>query len=311
MKTRNVLVSLFFVCFFVNSVLADNNSIVGTRISASGEKVQKNEEVKTVIKEQKAKSLDSIVVQEEQTVKSLDKVATKDEQGESELPDGAKHLERRVSSPFQIQILHMVSSTSPTPFAPGGGIHLGYQISENLYLGLTSVGFLGHKNVLDRDRRYEYDDDGEDYEVYGQDNVERTVSELSPRHLLELRIMPLKCGVFFSIGGFYQGEDKTYTEFKNKERTIGNTTTITSLRADVVYKESTGVSTGAGFNYIFKNGLTLGAAAYIGSGTRTPNVTVTSGSSVNQDDLDYWENQIETNEEIVPYLMTWSVGYRF
>ncbi|MBU3916280.1 hypothetical protein KKA14_12165 [bacterium] len=297
MKTRNLLGTLFFVCFFVSSVLADNDSVAGTSISAGGDRIKMNAETKTVSKEQ--------------TVDSVEKLSAQEEQGQVELSDIRKHRERRLSSSFQIQVLGMVGSSAPNYTAPGGGIHIGYQLSDMFYIGWTAVAFPGGRNALDRDRQYRYNNVGDDDQVYGYDDIEKTVSELSPRHLLELRVMPWDIGLYFSVGGLYHGKDKTYTEFRSKERTIGDRTYTTTLRADVEYKEWIGAETGIGFNYRFRNGLTLGGAVNVGLGIRTPEVTVTSGSGFSQEDLDHWIKQIEYEERIIPYMMTWSIGYAF
>ncbi len=296
MKTRNLLVSFIIVCFSVNSVFAD--SVVGTSINAGGEKIKMDEETGKSSKKQRVNSVERIIVQNDEESVNQD----------DELPEIRKNLQRRSSS-LQIQILQMNASSRPNSLAPGGGIHLGYQISDVFYIGLTSVGFVGNSNAMDENAQYAYDDS--DSEVYGQDDIDKTVSELSPRHLLELRIMPWDFGLYFTIGGLYHGKDTTYTTFKSKERTIGDGTYTTSLRADVEYDEWIGAATGIGFNYIFSNGLSLGTGANIGLGMRTPEVTVTSGISVDQDDMDFWQSQIETNEKIIPYMLTLSIGYAF
>lgn len=227
------------------------------------------------------------------------------------------HVERRDSMPIQVQLVHTFGPATPNSFAPGGGLHLGFQVSKALYLGWTSSAFVDGRNVQDDFHEHRYDDDDdEDYrydsdEVYGQEGAASTESELDPIHLLELRITPWDFGLYFSLGAMYRGEQTSTTTFKEQERTIGENEYTTGLEATLDYKEWYGLSTGIGFNYIFQCGLTLGTAFNMGLNAQTPDVTVSSTSTVNAEDLAYWKKQIQSNEQQLPYLYTLSIGYAF
>lgn len=225
------------------------------------------------------------------------------------------HVERRQSSRFQIQIVQTFGSATPHTFAPGAGLHLGYQLSEHFYLGLTSSAFYNGENIWDSEQSYNYDDD-EVYEynrkhVYGQEGIEETESELDPIHLLEVRLTPWDFGLYFSFGALYRGEQVSTTKFKSEQRDIGENTYTTGLEATVAYDEWYGAATGIGFNHIFESGLTLGSAVNVALGRQSAEVEVSATTAVSQDDLDYWKKQIEANENQTPYLFTLSLGYAF
>jgi hypothetical protein len=225
--------------------------------------------------------------------------------------------ERRLSSPFQIQVAHTFAGATPYSFAPGAGLHLGYQFSRLIYVGLTSSAFFNGENAWDDEQRYNYEDDDKRYEhdkdrVYGQEGVKESESELDPMHLLEVRVSPWDFGLYFSVGALYRGEQVSTTRFKSEQREVGENTYTTGLEATVAYEEWYGVSTGIGFNYIFDCGLSMGSAMNVALGRQSPEVAVSATSAaVSQDDLDYWQEQIESNESQVPYLFTMSLGYAF
>ena len=223
------------------------------------------------------------------------------------------HGVRRDLNPLQIQIVQTFGPATPHTFAPGGGLHLGYQLSDLFYIGLTSSAFAGGSNAWDEHRNYRYDDDDDVYdeEVYGQDGADFIESKLDPMHLLELRVMPWDFGLYFSFGAMYRGEQVSTTEFKSEKRTIGDKEYTTGLTAEVEYKEWYGGSAGIGFNYIFNCGLTLGTAINFGLNAQTPDVTVTSTAAVDEEDMEHWKKQIQTNEKQVPYLYTFALGYAF
>lgn len=228
------------------------------------------------------------------------------------------HGERRQDSPFQIQIVHTFAAATPNGFAPGAGLHLGYQLSDMFYLGLTSSAYFNGENAWDKERRYDYDEEEEEDEyeynrgrTYGQEGVEETESELDPVHLLELRITPWDFGLYFSFGAMYRGEQVSTTRFKTEKRDVGENTYTTGLEATVAYDEWYGAATGIGFNYIFDCGLTMGSALNVALGHQSAEVEVSADTNVSEDDLDYWQNQIEANEGQTPYLFTLSLGYAF
>lgn len=226
------------------------------------------------------------------------------------------HVERRESNPFQVQMVLTTGPSMPNGGAPGGGVHLGYQLSNAFYLGWTSSAFFEGRNIWDDHRSYRYeDDDDHDHwdhdKVYGQDGVKKIDSELDPIHLMELRITPWDFGLYFSLGAMYRGKQTSTTTYKKDTRTIGENEYDTALTAEVEYKEMYAGTLGIGFNYIFNSGFTLGTALNLGLNAQTPDVTVSATENVSEEDLDYWKKQIEHNERQIPYLFTMSLGYAF
>ena len=67
---------------------------------------------------------------------------------------GFTHGKRRNSNPLQIQLVQTFGSATPHTSAPGGGLHLGYQISDHFYIGLTSSAFANNTNVWDDRWKY-------------------------------------------------------------------------------------------------------------------------------------------------------------
>lgn len=238
----------------------------------------------------------------------------KSDQENCETYDGPtfRHKERRLEKPLQIQFVQMMASSRPHGAAPGAGLHLGYQLSDLMYVGLTSTAFFDGRNILDDAHSYQYDDDEYyDRKTFGQEGAEKTESSLDPRHLFELRLTPWDFGLYFSLGALYQGEQTSTTTFKKESREVGYNTYTTALEATVVYKEWYSAATGIGFNYIFANGLTLGTSMNIGLGAQTPDVTVSADSAVSEADLNYWKKQIKSNEKQAPFMITGSIGYAF
>ncbi|MBU2511087.1 hypothetical protein KJ966_07105 [bacterium] len=239
-----------------------------------------------------------------------------------EVEEGVKfmHTERRESNPLQIQLVGTVASARPYTGAPGAGLHLGYQLSNVVYIGLTGSAFFDNRNQWDDAHSYEYDnssndDDDDDCcdsrEVYGQDGVRKSESELDPIYLAEMRFTPWDFGLYFSLGGMYRGEQTSTITYKTKEREIGENTYTTGLEALVEYEAWSGLALGWGINHIFGNGLTLGTAFNIGLGRQEAEVTVSSTSAVSEADMEYWKKQIKSNEKQIPYICTLSIGYAF
>ncbi len=298
MKIRYLISNVLVFFFLIGNAYADNNSVVGTKMSAGGEKVE-----------------DNTIIQPNQTGQQIDVQNTNNQTQHEDTGPVFYHKQRRMQNPLQINLLVGVGRSNPTPVGPGYGFHLGYQLSESIYIGWTSHAYAEGKNIWDDNRSYEYGD--EDYDdnrqVYGQKGVEKTESELDPQHLLQLRLIPWDFGLYFSFGVLHQGAIKTTTKFKEQERTIGESTYNTSLEATVEYKSWTGLATGVGFNYIFDNGITLGTEFNVGLGVNSANATVenTGSVTVDPDDLDYWKKQIESNEKMAPCMMIFSMGYAF
>lgn len=224
------------------------------------------------------------------------------------------HKERRIDRSFQIQFVQAFASANPYEMAPGAGLHIGYQMSESWYLGLTSIAYYEGRNMFEDRNQYRYDDDkysDEFDKVYGQDKVEKSDSTLEPVHLLETRFTPWEFGLYFSFGVMYRGKQSSTTTFKEDSREIGDNTYTTGLEAKVDYKEWYAPSMGIGFSYIFNNGLVLGTALTNGLNRQTPDVEVSATAVVAQDDLDYWKKQIEYNERQIPSVFSLSIGYAF
>ena len=236
---------------------------------------------------------------------------TRAERPESDQEQGSTftHGPRRIASPFQIQLMQTFTSATPFGVAPGAALHLGYQFSNHLYLGLTSSSFFEGRNLTDDHQNYPYDDDV--IPVYGQEGAIKTESKLDPIHLVEVRLTPWDFGLYFSFGVMQRGKQTSTTEFKSESREIGEGTYVTGLEATLEYEEWLGTTTGVGFNYIFDSGLTLGSDLTLGLGQQSPEVSVSSTAVVSDSDLAYWKKQIEANERQVPFLISLSIGAAF
>ncbi len=252
--------------------------------------------------------------QSEEVLKSTD--VSGDSVTEEEEGIEFMHTERRDSNPFQIQLIGTVASATPYSGAPGAGLHLGIQLTNVIYLGLTSSTFFDSRNQWDDSHSYEYDSDDDDdccngREVYGQDGVKKSESELDPIHLVEVRFTPWDFGLYFTLGGMYRGEQTSTITFKSDEREIGENTYTTALEALVEYEAWSGLALGWGINHIFENGITLGMAYNVGLGRQEADVTVASTNAVSEADMAYWKKQIKSNEKQIPYICTLAIGYAF
>ncbi|MCP4755558.1 MAG: hypothetical protein GY866_32245 [Proteobacteria bacterium] len=214
------------------------------------------------------------------------------------------HKARRTERPFQMQVLMTGGSPFPDEVGLGAGLHLGYQFSELLYLGLTTHTPNREKSVGDPEY---YDNET----ILGQEGVKKTEADLKPRHLLEMRFTPWDFGLYFSAGLMYSGGEKYDIQFKNRPRIVNETEYTTGMDVTLEYEDWMGLAAGIGFNYIFENGFSLGVGFEIGLDQQTPEVTVKSDVAINAADLEDWIGQIEENEKRSPHMFYFGLGYAF
>ncbi|MBU2649190.1 hypothetical protein KKI24_31065 [bacterium] len=212
------------------------------------------------------------------------------------------------SRPFQVQVqLTGGGKYGRRSYNPGAALHLGYQFSELMYLGLTSQAFYNDDSAFDDDDDKQYDDE----RIYGQEGASKTTVRSDPRHLIEMRFFPWDFGLYFSAGVMHHGYEKTVTEFKSRPRIINENQYVTGLTTQLEYREWTGAATGIGFNYLFANGFSLASGINVGLAVLKPKVTITSDVAINATDLAEWKDQIEANEKKVPLMFHIGVGYAF
>jgi len=216
--------------------------------------------------------------------------------------------DRRTDRALQAQVVLSGGGLNRIGYSPGGGIHLGYQISRLMAVGLTSQAFYNDHDFWSDHNSYRYDNDNT---YLGQEGVKESTSEIDPRHLLEMRFFPWEFGLYFSAGILHVGKQKSTIEFKKRNRTIGGNEYNTGLTAELDYQAWTGAAAGIGFNYIFQNGISLGVGFNAGLGILTPEVEVASTSAVAAEDIEDWQDQIEQNERTLPYMFMFGIGYAF
>ena len=218
------------------------------------------------------------------------------------------HGSRRTDNPFRAQVTFSSGGMNTLGYSLGGGVHLGFQISKSIAVGLTSQAFYNDYAYWTDRTSYGYDVDN----VYlGQEGAKKAITEIEPRHLLEMQFFPWDFGLFFSAGVLHFGKQRSYVEFKKRDREIGENEYNTGLTADLEYAAWTGPALGVGYNYIFSNGFSLGVGFSSGFTVLEPEVTVTSTSVVAVDDMEDWQSQIERNERTVPHMFYFGVGYAF
>ncbi len=216
------------------------------------------------------------------------------------------------SKPLQVQFVFGGGSASPDEnHGAGAGIHLGYFVSKNLYIGMTSVAFMDSSYGRDYDDDYDYDDE----EIFGQDGAEIDSSVVDPKHIVELRLIPWDFGLYFSGGIMYNGMESYEASFKKQDRTINDNEYKTGLEADIKYEATVLPTFGIGYNHLFDNSLSISIGMNIALAyPQTPEVDVKATDSdtvVTQDDLDYWEESIEKNEKRHGVLFAMGVGFSF
>ena len=214
----------------------------------------------------------------------------------------------RTDRALQAQVILTGGGVSRFGSSPGGGIHLGYQISRLISVGLTSQAFYNEHNFWRDHDSYRYDNENT---YLGQEGVKESTTEIDPRHLLEMRFSPWDFGLYFSAGILHVGKQKSTVEFKKRNRTIGENEYNTGLTAQLDYQAWTGAAAGIGFNYIFQNGFSLGVGFNTGFGILSPEVEVASTSAVTTEDMEDWQEQIEENEQTIPHMFTFGIGYAF
>ncbi len=227
---------------------------------------------------------------------------------------GLTFYEKSTARPFQIQLAFTGGAMSPNDgYGPGIGLHVGYFLTEKLYLGVTSSAFVDWDNGRERghsDKKY-YDDE----KIYGQKGGDVDDSSVAAKHIATVRYMPWNLGVFFSAGILLDGKEDYTVKFNEQERELNGNTYTTGLEATVEYKQVVVPTIGFGYNHIFENGISLsfelsGALA----DPQTPDVevaAVNSAATVSETDLDYWADQIKDNEKRYSAHAVFGVGYNF
>ena len=262
-----------------------------------------------------ATSVTASEVQTQGSVETADQeqsetIDTKSKSGDCECrqPRFLVQGKRRTEKPFQLHVVLTGGGLNNVAHGPGGGIHLGYQISKLLYLGLTSKAFYNDHNFIDDSLGDRYDNET----LYlGQEGAKESTSEIDPRHLIEMRFFPWNFGLYFSAGILHFGKQKSTIEFKKRTRVIGENEYKTGLTATLEYGAWTGAAAGIGFNHIFESGFSLGAGFNLGLGLISPEVTTTSTSAVSVADMEDWQEQIERNEKSLPHMFHFGIGYAF
>lgn len=236
------------------------------------------------------------------------------------MADSNTDRQDRLEKPYQIQFVLPGTSSNyqkgrdsmeqPIRY----GFHVGYNISEMIYLGLTSKMSVGDytAKLVDND-----DDDNNNYkeETYGQPGARPTEIKDSTDHLLEARFYPWKFNLYFSGGVLFQGEETSKTAFNQRTRTINGNSYTTGLKTNLRYQAQTVPVVGFGYNPYLGNGLTLGVGMSLALGAQQkPDVDVTAVNNqtvVASADLDYLKEQIETNESRGSHMVYFSIGYAF
>ena len=326
MLKKIVYITLLVLVVSLNNGYGQTESPAGESTSAEGKPIdmeqtstQKTEEAQkgTEQAETEAAALEN---SSDETQKDTEVVAEEPKEAKKrvlterdlETREPSDTKDYRASRPFQFQFLVAMGSYSPKgSFGPGGGVHIGYHISDTVYLGLSlTQQAQGKKKFRDQDEN-KYNPN----RVYGQDNAESTESKIGPRSVLEMRVFPWDFGLYFSGGLLYAGKEEYRTLYEKELRVIGKNSYTTALQADVEYDEWAGSSIGIGFNHVFSGGVSIGVGGSFGltSGI-TPKVTVTaidSDTPVTEEDLDQWKGEIEDNEEGHPLLVYFALGYNF
>ena len=298
MKTKyfNILVALLVL--FSGNVLGQEINSAGTTIDT--EKTETNSEIKSDSGD------DGCALS-----KLIEKAKSKcQEKEEDQSPDFRSKSESR---PLQVQMIFAGGPTSPTnSHGPGGGLHVGYFISKNLYIGMTSVAFADPESTKDSDNEDKFYDDEK---IYGQDGADIDQSVIDPKHILEVRLIPWNFGLYFSGGLIYNGEESYDVSFNKRDRTINGNSYRTGLEAKVKYKATILPTLGIGYNHLFNNAINVGVGLNVAMVyPQTPEVdvkAVNSDSTVAQADLNYWKGRIEKNEKRSTALFTVGIGYSF
>ncbi len=303
MKAQHVLIGLLVFLLGTGMVYGETDSVDGSRVNAAGTRISDNE-VSSSSENQNTPGETEITENSENIVYVKKcKVKSKGKRWFS-----FSNGKRRSEKPVQVQLLLTGGDYSRYSFGPGAGIHLGYQVSKLVYVGLTS------QTSYDRDQ-YERDVQNYGYDEHtylGQKGVTRIGTDTSSHQLAEIRFFPFEFGLYFSGGVAHLGAEKSTFGFRKRDRTVGdNDYTDTGLEATLEYAAWSGPVAGIGFNHVFENGFSLGAGFDVGLALQKPEVTVTSTGTVSEADLELWKDQIESNEARIPGQFHFAFGFTF
>lgn len=294
MKSKYVSIFIVLVFLFSGNLMAEDFDPAGTQVET--------ESTKTTQYPKTERQTCCCVLCEDLTNRAEDE--------DDHSPDFQSKAESRS---FQAQWVIAAGPGSPKEsHGPGGGIHLGYFLSRNMYIGLTSVAFADPevtRNSEDRDKFYD------DEKIYGQKGADTDKSVIDPKHVLELRFIPWNFGLYFSGGIMYNGVESYDVSFNKRDRTINGNAYTTGLEAQVEYEATILPTAGIGYNHLFNNAINLNVGLNVALAyPQRPDVdvkAVNSDSTVAQADLNYWKKRIEQNEKRSTALFTFGVGYSF
>jgi hypothetical protein len=306
MKSKYLSVFIVVVFLLSGNLLAEDFDPAGTQIEAeSTEQFETNKTETDQVQKVEGRECCCVLCEDLIDRKSIDEAEDDDDS-----PDFQSKSETR---PFQAQWIITSGPTSPkNSHGPGSGIHLGYFLSKNIYIGMTSIVFADPEVTSNSDDEDKFYDDAK---IYGQDGAETDNSVIDPKHILEFRVIPWNFGLYFSGGIIYNGVESYDVSFNKRDRTINGNAYRTGLEAKVEYEATVLPAAGIGYNHLFNNAININVGLNIALAyPQTPDVEVkaiNSDSTVTQADLDYWKRRIEKNEKRSTALFTFGVGYSF
>jgi len=300
MKTKYFKILIALMVLFSGNLLAQDVESAGTKIDT--EKAETSQDIKSDSED------DSCVLS-----KLIEKAKSKCQEKEEVEDHSPDFRSKSESNPLQVQLIFAGGPESPKEsHGPGGGIHVGYFFSKNLYVGMTSLAFADPEISRDSEEEGKFYDDEK---IYGQDGADIDQSVIDPKHILELRVIPWNFGLYFSGGLIYNGEERYDVSFNKRDRTINGNAYRTGLEAKVKYEATISPTMGIGYNHLFNNAINVGVGLNVAMAyPQTPEVevkAVNSDSTVSQADLDYWKRRIEKNEKRSTAIFTVGVGYSF
>jgi hypothetical protein len=202
----------------------------------------------------------------------------------------------RAQNPVQIQF-------------DGGGLTLGYHFGERLYLGAT------HQPKTESSISYGMNrQNGSEHEIYGQDHVKEDRRETLPRTSLEGRLSPWPFGAYLALGALSTGANHQTVTYNNVPRVVGKSAYSTSsIKVDVRGQAQTAAAAGAGYNHVFRWGMSLSAGFLVAlRQSDKPDVEVTdSTGSVSQADLDRLKKRAEDDNRGPHGMLHLAVGWNF
>ena len=128
------------------------------------------------------------------------------------------------------------------------GIRIGYQFNDYIYLG-------GIYQITDHISR---NNDSFDAQNIGLEGLLSSSERVAPRALLNLRLRPHRLSPFVSIGVVYNGDDVETIEYDHRSRQIGESNYEGPMTFEFTRKSAIRPAIGFGYQYTFKNRLTIG-----------------------------------------------------